>query len=189
MDAVRHMLENPEEILQNLIQHLGPWWDAATVLAALLGLAFCVIGVIAAANTRSLFRRRLQDGAIGFGLASFFTGIALLNLGQVLDAVSLSLFDQSSLRDLSYQPPNAQTPTGIYVQFTVLLIMLVGLFAVIRGLVLLRASSRGAASFWSGVTHLVGGVLAINIVRFGDAVARSMGTAVADLFQRVVGTA
>jgi hypothetical protein len=114
-------------------------------------------------------------------------GVMLFNIMSLLDMLSLSLFAKASETGLSYDPPNAADPSGLYVKFAIYVVMLVGLAGVIHGCVLLKRSAEDGRQTGPALTHLVGGTMAVNIVSFLHMLGDSMGTSVSSVVNAMVG--
>jgi hypothetical protein len=102
----------------------------------------------------------MLPGVVGIGIGSL-----LLTLVSTLNMLSYSLFNQAMSTGLSYAgTSNGQSTLYLKVVYSIISIM--GLWAVIYGLVLLNRSATEKKEFGRGMTHLFGGLAAVNIVVF-----------------------
>ena len=150
-----------------------------------LGFMFVFIGI-------SRLMKSTQEGArgpTGIGtIMTFVTGGALLAFSPMITAVSVSLFgDQGFNTDAD---GTIQYDVGIDLERAhsvldaiILFVMLLGMISVARGIFIMRGVAEGnsQASAMAGVTHIVGGAMAVNLGPFLEALQETLGIGEGDL--------
>ena len=116
-----------------------------------------------------------QEGArspIGLGtMMTFITGAALLSFSPMISAFSDTFFESSlvkttsALKYVDGMDQTAQDHAHSVISSILQFMIVLGLISFARGIFILRAVSEGnsQASMMAGITHLVGGTLAINL--------------------------
>lgn len=150
--------------------------------AFLAGLVFIMIGI-----TRIM--KSAQEGARGPGgkgtLVTFLIAGVLLSYNIILEffTSSLSLTGQTdTLATLTYttgMTPDEVEHAQIVVQTILQFMIIVGLISFVRGWFIIRDVAEGGqqASLMAGVTHILGGALAINLGPLLNAVQSTLGIA------------
>lgn len=167
-----------ENYLANVLPHLQQWWKPIILLAYLIGLAFAVLSLTQAVNQRH------RHGRSGAAL-TFLAAVLLLNLPSLMDSLSMTIFNQSSEQTLSYSPPSS--PGSVYIQFAVYAIMTVGVIGIIRGVCLLRDSAGQPGNFSRGIVHMVGGIIAVNLITFLRGIGATIGGDVQSYISTILG--
>lgn len=164
------------EALTNVLKNLEPWWDTTHLLAYVIGFALIIWSIVqlATLDTGSKMMQGNQ-GKFAKLIGGFVGGIFLLNLPKFLDTVSESFFKKGSMHGLSFAEVKVTGDMGIYIKFSLAIVVLVGLFSVIKGCVMLKNSMENPEIFWQSVTHIGGGTLAINSVQFIKMIGESLG--------------
>jgi CheY-specific phosphatase CheX len=76
------------------------------------------------------------------------------------------------------------TSFNIYVTFAIAVVILVGIMGTIKGVMLLSASKSDTRKLGEAITHMIGGVAAINIQTiismFGETVGGNVGTFISE---------
>lgn len=142
-----------------------------TAFSVVLGLSFIIVGL-----KRLVDHSKGQNphasvfGPVAINLAS---GIALLQLSFFVNAAIRSLFGsemQKPSEVLAYLPDRVQGTAMLdaMIRAGAMWVSVIGIIAIIRGIVLWNALARGAqgapqGAAWKGFWHIVFGVLAVNI--------------------------
>ncbi|MDR2459961.1 MAG: hypothetical protein LBE38_04135 [Deltaproteobacteria bacterium] len=168
-----------DNILSNVLPHLSGWWNAIVVIFYLLGLSLFLFSLARLAATDG---RKRPWGELILTLGA---GVLLINTPQLLDALASSLFGHSSVKSLSYTPP--EHPARVYVQFAFHLIALVGLIGVGRGIILLKDFTIRPGQLGRALTHIFGGILCINLLSTLKMLARTMGGDVESFVTKIIG--
>ncbi|MCI5060371.1 MAG: hypothetical protein MRY79_04785 [Alphaproteobacteria bacterium] len=157
-------------------------WDPLqmifVVFGYIAGLILIIIGV-------SRLLKSEQEGArgpMGFGtIMTFIVAGALLSLNKMLGAASESLFQSGAMNHaaLSYTKGmegsvgHANAVIGAIMAFVAIL----GWISFIRGFFIMRGVAEGnqQASAMAGLTHIIGGAIAVNLGAFINAVQSTLG--------------
>lgn len=145
----------------------------------LAGLVFVVIGI-------SRLMKSEQDGPrgpAGFGtLMTFVIAGALFSLNSMIAFINASLFGDDSLKTngvLAYTEGLAGASDHIHAVIGAIIAfsILIGWISLIRGFFIIRGVSEGnqQASMMAAVTHIIGGVLAVNLGGVINAVQKTLG--------------
>lgn len=144
------------------------------------GLIFIMIGI-------SRLIKSSQEGARGPGgkgtVATFAIGGLLMSASALIRAISASLFISpvtSTTATLTYTTGMSAAETNaIYNVINAVLkfMIVVGMISFVRGLFIMRDVAEGnqQASTMSGLTHIIGGALAVNLGPVLNAVQASLG--------------
>ena len=159
---------------------LGPFHILANWFSFAVGMIFIMIGI-------SRLMKSAQEGAkgpLGTGtLMTFFVGGMLISYDAFIRIFTMTFFNDPTTRtyaNLEYTEGLTDEETGhIYLVLNAVLrfLILVGIVSVLRGCFICRnvAEGSGNASLMSGITHLVGGALAVNLGPVLNAVQTTLG--------------
>ncbi len=145
----------------------------------LAGIILVMIGI-------SRFLKSEQEGArgpTGIGtIMTFLVAGALFSMDKMVAAISKSLFDSTQIKvtaDLVYKEGLNGTEPHIeaVISAVVAFVMLLGWISIVRGFFIIRGVSEGnsQASIMAGMTHLLGGGLAVNLGPVINAVQETLG--------------
>ncbi len=173
---------NGEVIVQNLIPHLQAWWPVIRVVGGMIGFCLVLAGIYT-------FTAKNGGGhsTKGKGVAEIMGGTVLLNVISLLDVFSQSIFAKASETGLSYSAPGGDDPMSLYITFAIYIVMLVGFCGVIYGGMMLAKGDSNQHGLPKVFTHIVGGTLAINIVKLLHVLGSSMGPSVESAVNKIVG--
>lgn len=129
-----------------------------------------------------------QEGVRGPGgigtIMTFLTGGALLSFSPMISAFTMSLFNgpTTTMAALTYTAGlTGAEVEHIHAVISAMLkfVLVLGLISFMRGIFIIRSVAEGnqQASMMAGVTHLVGGALAVNLGPFLNAVQTTLGIA------------
>ncbi len=157
-------------MLARLQQFLGQFWLLLTALAYLCGAAAIAIGVNAAGK-----RADQGPGQGGWAgpIAWMASGAALMAMPALLNALSNSLigsnWDSVGPEIFSTAPNLLEAFDGHATQETIIgilrIVQFLGGIAIFRGVILLNAAAQPGQQqgLGAGLTHVIGGALALNI--------------------------
>ena len=167
----------------SLVSLMRDIWEPAQYLFVgfgyLAGIILIMIGISRLLKTE-------QEGARGpMGLGTIFTFLVagvLLSMNQILGATSQSLFKSGAMNHavLSYTAGmdaaaigHAEAVIGAILAF----VALIGWISFIRGFFIMRGVAEGnsQASIMAGMTHILGGAIAVNLGAFISAVQNTLG--------------
>ncbi len=159
---------------------LGPAHVTLNFFSFVAGMIFIMIGI-------SRLIKTSQEGARGPGgagtIGTFVVGGLLLSATTILRTFSSSLFGSTTTytyAKLNFANGMSATETqavnnviSAVLQFLIVL----GMISFVRGLFIMRdvAEGKGNASTMSGITHLLGGALAVNLGPLMNAVQQTLG--------------
>jgi len=137
----------------------------------------------------SRLMKSAQEGARGPGgigtIMTFITGGALLAFGPIITSVSTSLFavdgistpNVGKLQYTAGMDADAIARAESIIDSVILFVMMIGFVSVARGIFIMRGVAEGnsQASSMAGVTHLIGGGLAVNLAPFLNATQNTLG--------------
>ncbi|MBQ7607322.1 MAG: hypothetical protein IJU76_05070 [Desulfovibrionaceae bacterium] len=170
-------METVGSLLTNLTSALSGLAPLFETVAAVLGIAFVGYGLLALID-HARFGHSLAKGLTSLGI-----GFLLVGINAFASALSLSLFEEEISLAREVGKVRADALLSPYFSFAVTVVFLVGSVSVIRGLLFLRRVGAGQEScFWPGVSHLLAGVLCLNIVTF----ARFFGNTCGGLVQNLI---
>jgi hypothetical protein len=145
------------------------------------GLIFIMIGI-------SRLIKSAQDGPRGPGgmgtIATFIAGGALLSYNDLMRAATGTFFTvpitftNSTLRYAGGMQPEEIAQAEIVINAIIKFLILVGLISFVRGIFIIRSVAEGnsqQASIMAGITHMVGGALAVNMGPLINAVQNTLG--------------
>ncbi len=159
---------------------LEPGQTVLNFFCFVAGLIFVMIGI-------SRLVKSAQDGPRGPGglgtVATFVTGGILMSGTSLLAALSGSFFGDTETATrgtllFAAGMTAAETNAALNVVSAVIKFMIiVGLLSFVRGIFILRdtAEGKGQASVMSGITHIVGGALAVNLGPLINAIQWTLG--------------
>jgi hypothetical protein len=170
-----------DAMMVSLMQNVfGPLTTLINWFGILAGFVFVFIGV-----TRLL--KSSQEGAKGPGgigtMMTFVTGGLLLSFSPILANLTTSLIGVSMTQtqgELLYtagmnaaEVAHANAVIAAVVRF----VMLLGFISVMRGIFIMRSISEGnsQASMMAGLTHIVGGGIAVNLGPFVNMMQNTLG--------------
>lgn len=163
-----------------MLDILGPSHVVLNFFCFVAGMIFIMIGI-------SRLIKSSQEGARGPGgmgtFGTFIVGGMLLSATTILRAFSSSLFTSPvtfTFASMQYTTGMsvAETQAAYNVISAVLQFMIIiGMLSFVRGMFILRdvAEGKQQASTMAGITHLLGGALAVNLGPMLNAVQQTLG--------------
>ena len=159
---------------------LGPVHVGLNFFAFVAGLIFIMIGI-------SRLIKTAQEGARGPGglgtITTFVTGGILLSATTILRAFSSSFFGSpvtTTIAELTYTTGMSVAETqAVYnvIDAVLKFMIIVGLISFVRGIFIMRDVAEGSqqASAMAGLTHIIGGALAVNLGPLLNAAQQTLG--------------
>ncbi len=160
---------------------LGPMHIILNFFTFTAGVALLMVGI-------SRLLKSEQDGPrapAGIGtIVTFITAGVLISFNDFVRMVTMTLFSTNTTATsatMSYQ--NVGLTSAEYAEFAatisgvVKFMMIIGLISFVRGVFILRGVAEGnqQSSMMAGMTHIIGGVLAVNIGPFLNLVQTTLG--------------
>lgn len=170
-DELGEILENLTQVLSGLDSHLY-------TIAGVLGFFITGHGIWHLKNH--------AKGETGRALLSMGIGIMLFSMPSFVNSISLSLFEQEASLTSQLGGLSSHGILEPYIRFAITIVVLLGLASLIKGLLRLRSTALGNESgLWSGLTHILGGIVCMNIVTFARIFGASAGGIVNDVIQKL----
>ncbi len=160
------------------LQHFYPLIRTTAILCGLAVTGFSLL---------YLYRSAGSGRSALPGLAGLVTGAMLASFPAVLDALSMTIFQQSAPRDMASVQTGSLGGLENMVALAMAIVMTVGAYQVLKGLVMLKQSADGAHAFWPAVTHMAGGILCLNIRPFMLALGTTFGGSVQEVVTALLG--
>lgn len=160
------------------LQHFYPLIKAASVLSGLTVTGFSLLW---------LYRSAEEHRRVLPGLAGLVVGAMLTSFTGVLDALTMTIFQESAPEDLATVQAASAGGLENMVVLALTIVMVVGLYQVLKGLIMLKQSAEGAHTFWSAATHITGGILCLNIRSFMLALGATLGGSVEEVVSALLG--
>lgn len=158
----------------------GPMLWILTAFGYIAGIVLIMIGI-------SRLLKSAQEGPRGPGglgtIMTFLTGGALISMAPTIGRASVSLFatDETKTKpELLYTTGMSPTEVGhvhAVISAVIQFMIILGVVSFVRGIFIIRGVSEGnsQASMMAGVTHIVGGALAVNLGPVINAVTTTLG--------------
>ena len=171
------------QVLINITNELRVIWPLIMTLTAFIGFVFVVASVFLAINSQytMMMRSALAGLPNKTSLILFFSGILLLHVPGFLFHVSDTVFKNSALSILSYQTLNTGVnrtgSLGVYLDFFVAVVMTVGLFSMLKGLIGYAIQGGSAQALGPTLAHIGVGSICANINLFMPHLGETFGGA------------
>lgn len=158
----------------------GPLHVALNFFCIVAGMIFIMIGI-------SRIIRSSQEGARGPGgrgtVATFIVAGILLSANALMRAMSSSLFGSvvtttnANLKYTTGMDPLEVLATYNVISAVLKFMIIIGLISFVRGIFIMRDVAEGnqQASTMSGITHILGGALAVNLGPLLNAIQTTLG--------------
>ncbi len=168
-------------LLSNLMTDIyGPFIFLLNSFGIIAGLILIFIGI-----TRLM--KSSQEGAKGPGgigtIMTFIAGGALISFSPMISVFLGSVFDGSvsqtyaSLTYTTGMDNNAIARSNTVIASIMRFVLLLGLISIMRGIFIVRGVSEGnsQASMMAGMTHIIGGAMAVNLGGIIQAAQTTLG--------------
>ncbi len=164
---------NAESVLTNIAQQMPNLMRMVTAFAYVMGMYFIFAGVMKLKHFGESRTMMSQEHSLAGPIAYIAVGAMLLYLPTSVN-VGMSTF-WTNPNPYGYAQQADQWTQVINDCF--LVIQFIGTIAFIRGLVLLShmGGSGQQQSFAKGITHIIGGILCINIYQFVQVILMTIG--------------
>jgi uncharacterized membrane protein HdeD (DUF308 family) len=168
------MLVDAATMLQNFASEVPQLMRLATALAYVLGMYFIIHGIKLLKNVGS--NANNGETPLMHCLTFIAVGSALIYLPSTIQSLTNTFWQSST--PYSYLNYSSQQFSEIVI-CAVTIIQLIGVIAIIRGLIILtyhsKASAENPSSFQKGIVHLIAGALCTNIILFSDTIFTTLG--------------
>ena len=166
-------------IFQNIGEQIDPIKNFLIILCYVIGVGMSVAAVMKLKKygTRTAFMH-VEMSMVGPFL-QFFVGVGLFYMPYFISSLNLTLFNTDAIASsiLSWTATSGDD-FDTYVIPILGVIQIIGIISFIRGWVMLAKATNpgqqpGAIS--KGITHVIGGILAVNIYTFIEVVYQTLG--------------
>ncbi len=176
-------------MMQNLVTNIhGPMFKLLSMLSVIIGLTFIVKGLFAGVKTGTDPRASSPKTII----VNLVIGAVLISIGGVLNDLLLTIFggttaSPSNMRNFSGIAWSTFVGSGVdtiaadnTVKAILAFIQIIGGIAFLRGWLIVKAAVEGGgqATIPQGVTHIVGGAMAVNIDVMLKIIDNTFGTGI-----------
>jgi hypothetical protein len=163
-----------------MIDILGPLHSLLNFFSFAAGIVLIMIGI-------SRLIKSAQEGARGPGgmgtIMTFLAGGVLISYNDFMRTFTMSFFNDTTTRTyakmkyVTGMSQAEQAHTYLVINSILKFMIIIGLISFIRGIFIIRsvAEGNGQASLMAGVTHMVGGALAVNLGPLLNAVQTTLG--------------
>ncbi|MEC8882697.1 MAG: hypothetical protein VX737_05415 [Pseudomonadota bacterium] len=166
-------------IFQNIGEQIDPIKNFLIILCYVIGVGMSVAAVMKLKKygTRTAFMH-VEMSMVGPFL-QFFVGVGLFYMPYFISSLNLTIFNTDTIQTsiLSWSGSSGDD-FDTYVTPILGVIQIIGIISFIRGWVMLAKATNpgqqpGAIS--KGITHVIGGILAVNIYTFIEVVYQTLG--------------
>lgn len=154
------------QMLGTLYKNLQPVWNMLIALCYVLGIFFIAIGMLKLKVYGQMTVMMATHASLGPSLAYILVGAGLLWVPSLLDIMTMSLWGYGFNAITGYPDEGMDNYSDLMIPL-IRIVQVVGLIAFIRGwIILLRLGQHGAppGTLSKGLLHMLGGILAINIM-------------------------
>lgn len=165
------------QMLVNLSDSYGPIMKMLTGGAYVIGGAFIFMALYELREYGESRTMMSNNAALKGPLVHLITAAVFIYLPTALDTITMTAFGNTG-SPLSYSSAQGDSVIPSDVIYSVLrLVQIVGLVAFIRGWLILSSGSGGGGQPVLGraLTHIIGGILAINIIGTRDVLQATFG--------------
>lgn len=163
-----------DQMLNNLSQSYPALWRMMTAIAYVIGFVFFFTALYQMKIYGELRTMMASQANLKTPMTYMIAGSFLIYMPTAFNMLEYTVFHTTGASVLSYH--GGATPSDKVNDAFYGLLQIVGLMAFIRGWVIIAKSSRTGvqANYGKGLTHVIGGLLAINIVGFSDVMYKSL---------------
>lgn len=151
-----------DQMITNLGSSLSGIWRLVTASSYILGMIFIFRGVYQLKLYGDLRTMMSTQTNFKATLMLFLVGAMLIFYQPATEVFMMSAFGTSKATPIGYgnHPLGISSSMGVILKF----VQIIGFISFIRGWIYLtQASQGGQSTFGKAITHIVGGILAINI--------------------------
>ncbi len=171
-------VQDSANMMVNLSRSYPQLQRLITGAAVLIGLGLTMRAIYYLKVYGEMRTMMASQGNLKVPLIYLMVAAALIYLPQTINDFMLSSFGTTQITPLNY---NVSSINGLSLQATNAIlgfVQIIGLISFVRGWMIVAKSAQGSAqgaSFGKGATHIIGGILAINIVGTKDALWATLG--------------
>ncbi|MDD3288821.1 MAG: hypothetical protein PHX43_07460 [Alphaproteobacteria bacterium] len=174
-------VSSPDQLFSNLFDNIGkPMQTSLSVLCFVMGAFLVFRGLLRASKYGT--DAKASPASIG---ANLIIGAILLSVGQMINIGVMTMFGDPGITPFAGINWEKLAPDGgegfekinKVVASIITFVQVIGMIAFIRGWLILKSvvEGSGQATMAQGITHIMGGVLAINIGTVADIADKTFG--------------
>ncbi len=172
-----------DQMMRNFVENIhGPMFYALSVLCFVMGAFFVTRGLMRAAKSGTDPRAGDPKGVI----ATLLIGAVLMSVAGMFTTMMNTLFNTGNIRNFSTLINWSQiagegvntAAVDLTVKSILMFVQIIGAIAFIRGWLIVKNAVEGAgqATVPQGITHILGGTMALNIGLMIEIFDRTFGT-------------
>ncbi len=171
-----------DQMLQNVINAMGPWWTTLEYFIFFAGLFMVGASLMSA----------YQAGGRGapapkMAILGFVVGVLFLSFPAWMATLSETAFQESGPSALTLTPAGNGGEYGYIVTFAFDVLMLVGMYATAKALLLFRDSAEDRSKTGPAIGHFVGGIVALNMRTMLTSLALTVGGTFQQAVMKIIG--
>lgn len=166
-----------QDMLANVESSLPGLWRLVSAASYLFGMVFILRGVYQLKVYGDMKTMMSTQTNIKATLMLFLVGAVLIFSQSMFQSLMVSTFGNPQITPLSYSTDSSGP--GVSTRVILEIVQLVGFVSFIRGWIYLtQASQGGHSNFGKAMTHIIGGLLAINIQGASNVLQATFGISV-----------
>ncbi len=164
------------QMLVNLSQSHDAVFKMLTGGAYVLGFAFAVLAIFSLKHLSESRTMMSGQQSLGPPLMYFLVAAVFLYMPSAIDSLMMTTFGATA-SPIGYSETSGDVVSADVTRAIYLMVQMVGLVAFIKGWLILAQSAKGGGSQQLGkaLTHILGGILAINIIGTKNVIWASFG--------------
>lgn len=148
-----------------------------TAAAYVLGFVFLVRSVYYLKMYGEARTMMASNTSLRVPITYLIVGVAFIYLPSTIDVALATVYNSTEITPISYSTDTGGAAYGEAIKVFYLFIQLIGYIAFVRGwmIVAQTAQQSGRETIGKGITHILGGILAINVVATKDILWNTFG--------------
>lgn len=165
------------QMLQNFASQFPDIEQLVTAAAYVLGFVFVVRAIYYLKIYGELRTMMSSNASLRPPLTYLLVGVAFIYLPTTIDVVLATVYNTSEVTPISYSSDTGGVAYGEAIRVFYMFIQLIGYIAFIRGWIIIShtAQQTGRETVGKGIVHIIGGILAINVVETKDILWNTFG--------------
>ncbi len=165
------------QMLQNFASQFPDIEELITAAAYVLGFLFMVRAVYYLKVYGELRTMMSSNASLRPPLTYMLVGVAFIYLPSTIDMALATVYNTTEITPISYSADTGGAFYGEAIKVFYMFIQLIGYVAFIRGWVIIShtAQQGGRETVGKGIVHIIGGILAINVIATKDILWNTFG--------------
>jgi len=169
-------------MMNALKSNAGPIIRFVIATAYVIGLWFIISSIMELKKMGESLHSQSQSSSFSGPIVKFIVGVLLIYLPTTIDVSVWTIWGHTAMgeegvRYMQYAPSGAD-PFGSIKGGAIAIVRVVGYVSFVRGLIMLSHTSQQGSqpgTFGKGFMHIVGGILAINVVETINIIKNTLG--------------